>query len=78
MIEIGLWYLWLCCLCSGIMATIMIWEIRSDQKSARVKPDAERCDADVHVIPASALAMQDARPPRFVNGLEAVEHVKAG
>ena len=37
LIEIALWYLWLCCLCSGLLGSLVLWEIRADRAS-RTRP----------------------------------------
>jgi len=37
-IEIALWYLWLCCLCTGLVGSIMVWEIRSERRQSSRHP----------------------------------------
>lgn len=77
LIEVALWYLWLCCFCAGLITSLMIWEVRAERKTPQVKVDTEET-TDSGVVPSSVLARTDARSPRFLNRFEAVEDVKAG
>lgn len=78
LIEVALWYLWLCCFCAGLVASLMIWEVRAERKTFQGKVDAESGDTDGEVVPPSPLDGTDARSPRFPNRFEAVKDLKAG